>query len=103
MEPAGFMEVNPDSRARSHRMLQKVSFYFYVFYCFEVGIFLLVAPWMLPHVWEQNYFYFLYPSLKALFMSGYFRGAVSGLGLLNISLGILDLIQHEKMKRYRNL
>lgn len=82
-------------------MLQRLSFYFYVFYCFEVGIFLLIVPWWLPQVWEQNYFYYLVPFLKPLFLNGYFRGAVSGLGVLNILLGVLEVIHNEQVKRFR--
>jgi hypothetical protein len=82
-------------------MLHKLSFYFYVFYCFEVGIFLIVAPWWLPQVWEQNYLYYLVPVLRPVFLSGYFRGGVSGLGIVNILLGISEVIHHEKMKRIR--
>jgi hypothetical protein len=80
-------------------MLKKISFYFYVFYCFEVGIFLLVAPWWLPQIWEQNYFFVLAPKLKSIFLNGFFRGAVSGLGILNLFLGIGEIIQYEKQKQ----
>ena len=80
-------------------MFKKVSFYFYIFYCFEVGIFLLVAPWWLPTIWEQNFFYFFVPDLKSLFLNGYFRGAVSGLGVLNILLGVLDIFENERAKQ----
>lgn len=83
-------------------MFKKLSFYLYIFYCFEIGIFLLVAPWLLPQIWEQNYFFFLAPWLKSLFLSGYFRGAISGLGLLNISLGIGEIVLNEKKKHYTN-
>jgi hypothetical protein len=80
-------------------MLRKLTFYFYVFYCFEVGIFLLVVPWWLPQIWEQNYFFVLLPQLKELFANGFFRGAVSGMGLLNLLLGIGEIIQYEKDKQ----
>jgi hypothetical protein len=80
-------------------MLKKISFYFYVFYCFEVGIFLLVAPWWLPQIWEQNFFFFFMPSLKSVFLNGYFRGAVSGLGLLNILLGVIEIFENERSKQ----
>lgn len=81
-------------------MLHRLSFYFYVFYCFEVGIFLIVVPWWLPQVWEDNYFYFLIPALKPLFLNGFFRGAVSGLGVVNILLGIVEVIQNERVKAH---
>ena len=80
-------------------MLHRLSFYFYVFYCFEIGIFLLVVPWWLPQVWDQNYFYYMFPALKRVVASGYFRGAVSGLGILNICLGVMELFHHERAKR----
>lgn len=79
-------------------MLKRISFYVYVFYCFEVGVFLLLAPWLLPHVWDQNYFVFVYPKLKAVFVSGYFRGAVSGIGVLNIMLAVSEIWRREKNK-----
>lgn len=83
-------------------MLKKLSLYLYIFYCFEIGIFLLVVPWMLPQVWEQNYFFYLFPWMKTVFLNGYFRGAISGLGLLNISLGIAEIVLNERSKHYSN-
>lgn len=82
-------------------MFKKISFYLFVFYCFEIGLFLFVAPWWLPHVWENNYFFYLYPAVKAVFMNGFFRGAVSGLGLLNIVLGVAEIIRNEREKQFR--
>jgi len=79
-------------------MLKKISFYFYVFYCFEVGIFLMTAPWLLPNVWENNFFFFYWPKLKSIFLNAYFRGAVSGVGLLNIILAISEVLAREKAK-----
>jgi hypothetical protein len=84
-------------------MLRKLSFYIYVFYCLEVGIFLIVAPWWLPQIWEQNYFFNFIPALKRMFLNGYFRGAISGLGILNILLGIHEIIEREKAKSYVSL
>ena len=81
-------------------MARKFSFYLYLFYCFEIGIFLVAAPWWIPQVWEQNYFFFLVPGLKKIFMNGFFRGAISGLGVLNILLAIDEIIQHERVKHY---
>jgi hypothetical protein len=80
-------------------MLKKFTFYLFVFYCFEVGIFLIVAPWWLPQIWDQNYFLVVSPHLKAIFQNGFFRGAVTGLGILNLFLGISEIIQREKEKQ----
>jgi len=79
-------------------MLKKISFYFYVFYCFEVGIFLMTAPWLLPNVWENNVFFFYFPRLKSIFLNPYFRGAITGVGLLNVILAISEVLAREKSK-----
>jgi hypothetical protein len=79
-------------------MLKRLSFYFYVFYCFEVGIFLTVAPWLLPNVWEQNYFFVLMPQLKQIFLNGFFRGAITGIGILNVCLAVAEVIESERAR-----
>jgi len=78
-------------------MLKKFTFYVFVFYCFEVGIFLIVAPWW-PPVWENNYFLFVFPRLRGLFFSGYFRGAVTGLGVVNLLLAVSEIIGNERSR-----
>ncbi len=80
-------------------MFKKLSFYFYVFYCFEVGIFLVVAPWLLPNVWENNYFFVMFPKVKTVFLSGYFRGAVTGIGVLNVWLAVSEVVKREKNRQ----
>lgn len=56
-----------------------------------VGVILLVAPW--TSWWDQNYLLQPYPALRALVLSPFVRGLVSGLGLVNIVLALLELHQ----------
>src|ERR1700687_235154 len=58
----------------------------FILLAFEVGLFLMMFPWSLA--WENNYFLSSWTSLKGILMSPYIRGAVSGLGLLKVCLGI---------------
>src|SRR2546428_13520817 len=58
----------------------------FILLAFEVGLFLVLFPW--SSAWENNFFLSGLPSLKELLMSPYLRGAVSGLGLVNVFLGI---------------
>lgn len=55
-----------------------------VLLCFELGVLLLLLPW--SGVWEHNYFLIRYPTLIPIFLHPSFRGAVSGLGLLDVGL-----------------
>jgi hypothetical protein len=53
--------------------------------CFEMGALLLYLPWSV--YWDQNYFLSHFPSLIPVLLHPSFRGAVSGLGVLDILLG----------------
>ncbi|HXY23881.1 MAG TPA: hypothetical protein VEI73_04475 [Candidatus Acidoferrum sp.] len=53
---------------------------------FEMGALLLYLPWSI--YWEQNYFLSHYPSLMHIVLHPSFRGAVSGLGVLDILLAV---------------
>jgi len=55
----------------------------------EVGLLLVVLPW--SAFWERNYFVHAWPSLQPLLMSAFFRGAVSGIGLLNLVAGASEM------------
>jgi hypothetical protein len=59
--------------------------------CFvEVGLLLVVLPW--TTLWDRNYVFDALPLVRGLTHSPYLRGAVSGLGLLNFGLGIIEVI-----------
>ncbi|HTS13864.1 MAG TPA: hypothetical protein VMH00_17215 [Candidatus Limnocylindrales bacterium] len=48
----------------------------------EIGLVLILLPW--SDFWELNYFLFQYPALGFLLKNPFFRGAVSGLGVMNV-------------------
>jgi hypothetical protein len=54
--------------------------------CCMMGAVLFYLPW--TGIWEQNYFLNHSPSLMRILLHPSFRGAVSGLGLLDIFLAI---------------
>jgi len=51
-----------------------------------VGIVLIVAPW--TALWDANYLLQPLPLLRSILLSPFARGAVSGLGVVNILLAI---------------
>ena len=65
-------------------------FLLYVLICLELGVFLVLVPW--SGIWERNYFLQAYPALGKLVLDPMFRGAVSGLGVANIYLGLNEFI-----------
>lgn len=61
----------------------------WIFVCLEVGIFLLVVPW--SPLWTGNLLLVYYPALRPHYMSAFVRGAISGLGVLNLWLGFREV------------
>ncbi len=79
-------EIRPRKR-RPNRLLGVC----FVIFTFEVGVFLVVFPW--TDTWNLNYFQGLVPVLQDVWDHPYFRGAVTGLGLLNVYLAGLEVIR----------
>ena len=52
----------------------------------ELGLMLILVPW--SDFWQTNYFMIQFPSMDAFLRSAYLRGAVSGLGVLNLFLAL---------------
>ena len=57
---------------------------------FETGLSLIIFPWM--ENWEFNYFQNLFPPLENVWDDPYFRGAITGLGLVNIYIACLQIV-----------
>lgn len=64
--------------------------YLIVAYLIEAGLILLVVPW--SGFWERNYFTQAVPAAEGLLRSPAVRGAVSGLGVVNLVAGFADLV-----------
>jgi hypothetical protein len=59
-------------------------------FTFEVGIFLVVFPW--TESWDVNYFQALTPAIQDLWQNPSFRGALTGLGFVNIYIACLQVV-----------
>ena len=55
----------------------------------ETGLLLVLIPW--SAFWERNYFVEWSAALNALLTSNYTRGAISGLGLVNVWAALAEL------------
>lgn len=60
-----------------------------VAYFIEVGLLLVLVPW--SPFWERNYFLTAFPALQEIVRNNYLRGAVSGLGVVNLLMGFKEL------------
>ncbi len=65
-------------------------FVLYVLVCLEVGFFLMLVPF--SAIWEHNYFLETFPDLRPFLLSPTLRGAVCGLGVANVYLGVAEIL-----------
>jgi hypothetical protein len=78
------------------RWFRRLSSVLFVVFCFELGLFLLVYPW--TDAWGDNYFSVAVPDSalsgwRALWNNTYVRGAVSGLGLVNVWIAVAEVFR----------
>jgi len=94
-------------------MSSRLSVIFYIILCLEIGIVLTVLPWV-PHGWlglsdwGNNYFLLLAAhkagyGIQRFIASGWVRGAVSGLGIVNLTMGIWELVHFRQRVRALDL
>jgi hypothetical protein len=69
----------------------------YIIYWLEVGTFLLFLPWQ--SIWENNYLIYLYPNMRPIVSNLFLKGAVLGLGIVNILIGIQEIAEFKKNRR----
>jgi len=88
-------------------MSAKLSVIFYIILCLEIGIVLTVLPWWPQGMWGLNdwgnNYFLLYAAratgiqgLQSVIASGWVRGAVSGVGLLNIGIAFWELFNFNR-------
>ena len=62
-----------------------------ILFCLELGLFLLIVPW--TSLWQHNYFLLRWPLLSPWLNNHFLRGAVSGLGLLDVGFALGFLLR----------
>jgi hypothetical protein len=72
--------------------LQRVFVVVYVLFCIELGLVLIVLPW--TRFWFSDGWTGQWPAFQHWMQQGFIRGAVSGLGLLDIWLGVVEAVRY---------
>lgn len=62
----------------------------YVAFFLETGFLLFVLPW--SAYWDRNYFGQWMPFVRDAITNNFVRGAVSGLGIVNVAAGLGELV-----------
>ncbi len=61
----------------------------FILFCFEIGLFLVFVPW--SALWEHNVLLGYSFTLHRLLLNNFVRGAISGLGVVDVFLGLSEL------------
>jgi hypothetical protein len=86
-------------------MVAKLTVVFFIVLCFQVGILLTLLPWFSWGVigdWGDNYFLSLIsksigsPVVQQIVSSGWVRGAVSSIGILNLIVAFWEVFSFGK-------
>lgn len=78
--------------------MQRISLFILVLFCVYLGVFVTVLPWYGP-VWDHNLFFTSHPLLWSVLRLGAVRGFISGLGLLDIWIGISEAIHYRDHRK----
>lgn len=90
----GKPNIDNEVKAGSRPSIGWIWHILYILYSFEVGVFLLFLPWL--SIWENNYILYLYPQYRAIIANPYLKGAVLGIGVVNILIGIQEIVHLRK-------
>jgi hypothetical protein len=77
--------------------LQRISLFILVIFCLYLGGIVAILPWW-TSVWDHNLFLQSHPHLWSVLRLGFIRGIISGLGLLDIWIGISEAIHYRDQR-----
>ena len=73
--------------------LQRLSLFVLVLFCVYLGVLVMILPWW-ARIWDHNMFIQARPTLAAILHNGAVRGIISGLGLLDIWIGVSEAVHY---------
>jgi hypothetical protein len=73
--------------------LQRLSLFVLVLFCVYLGVLVAILPWW-KRMWDQNLWIQSRPALAAVLNNGAVRGLISGLGLLDIWIGVSEAVHY---------
>lgn len=82
-----------NSRRMAPVWLQRLSLFVLVLFCVYLGVLVAIIPWW-TRVWDHNLFIVSRPWLSSILHNGAVRGIISGLGLLDIWIGISEAVHY---------
>jgi hypothetical protein len=80
-----------------YRWYHKMSAVLFITFCLEIGLFLLIFPW--TEYWDANFFSALIPDWRQYWDNMYVRGAISGLGVVDLYISFVEILRLRRFAR----
>jgi hypothetical protein len=77
--------------------LQRLSLFVLVLFCVYLGVLVAILPWW-TRVWDQNLWIQSHPAVAQVLHMGAVRGVISGLGLLDIWIGVSEAVHYRDLR-----
>ena len=88
------MSVNPQVRMETAERAaggwyHKFKILLFIVFAFEIGFFLMLFPWL--QGWDRTSIPVMIPWLAHVWDNTFFRGAITGLGAVNVYISLLEV------------
>jgi hypothetical protein len=93
-------DQHPAPQGHSYRWYHKMASVTTAIFCFELGVFLLIFPWV--ESWSTSYLAYLPLWARPVWLSPYFRGAITGLGVVNIYISFWEVFRLRRFSSSAN-
>jgi hypothetical protein len=91
---SGPVLVAPPPVSSDPLWIRRLKLVLFVLFCIELGMLLAVLPW--TRVWTENSLLTAHPDLRSFLQHDFLRGAITGLGLIDIWLGIREAVNYRE-------
>ena len=95
-EPIPAPEALPE--APRYRWYHVAMALIFIVFCLELGMFLVIFPW--SDFWARSFFSGFAPEWRLYWDSAYLRGAVSGLGVVNVYIALVEIFRLRRFARH---
>lgn len=92
--PGPVLVTTPPPPPRADIWMRRFSLLVFVVFCVWIGMLLVVLPW--TDAWTQNNILMRHPTWRAFFAQNFVRGATSGLGLIDVWLGVWQAVHYKE-------
>jgi len=81
--------------------LQRLSLIVLVLFCFYIGGLLTILPWS-PRYFDSNGWLLAHPAVATFLGKSWMRGVLSGIGLIDIWIGVSELLHYRDYRPGRD-